>query len=105
MRNSTVLDIQDLTKIYKGKIEPAVDNISFEVFEGEIFGLLGPNCAGKTTTISVLCSLLKPTSGRISIAGLELHHHLNQIKSKIGVVGQDIALYEKLTAYENLNYF
>ncbi len=105
MDNSIVLDIQDLTKIYKGKIEPAVDNISFQVFEGEIFGLLGPNGAGKTTTISVLCSLLKPTSGRISIAGLDLHHHLTLIKSKIGVVGQDIALYDKLTAFENLNYF
>lgn len=105
MSKSIVLDIQNLTKIYKGKVNPAVDDISFQVFEGEIFGLLGPNGAGKTTTISVLCSLLKSTSGKIIIAGLDLHLHLTQIKSKIGVVGQDIALYEKLTAYENLRYF
>lgn len=105
MSSSIVLDIQNLTKTYKGKIDPAVDNISFQVFEGEIFGLLGPNGAGKTTTISVLCSLLKPTSGNINIVGLDLNLHLNQIKTKIGVVGQDIALYEKLTAYENLKYF
>lgn len=105
MSKSIVLDIQNLTKTYKGKIDPAVDNISLQVFEGEIFGLLGPNGAGKTTTISVLCSLLKPTSGKIFIAGLDLDHHLTAIKSKIGVVGQDIALYDKLTAYENLIYF
>jgi ABC-2 type transport system ATP-binding protein len=105
MSNSVVLDIQNLTKTYKGKLDPAVDNISFQVFDGEIFGLLGPNGAGKTTTISVLCSLLKPTSGKIKIAGLDLHLHLNQIKSKIGVVGQEIALYDKLTAFENLVYF
>lgn len=105
MSNLTVLDIQNLTKIYKGKKDPAVDNISFQVDEGEIFGLLGPNGAGKTTTISVLCSLLKPTSGKIMVTGLDLNLHLTQIKSKIGVVSQDIALYEKLTAFENLLYF
>lgn len=105
MSNPIVLDIQNLTKTYKGKQDPAVDNLSFQVLEGEIFGLLGPNGAGKTTTISVLCSLLKPTSGKIMVAGLDLDLHLTQIKSKIGVVSQDIALYEKLTAYENLKYF
>ncbi|MFN2127632.1 MAG: ABC transporter ATP-binding protein [Anaerolineales bacterium] len=105
MGDTIVLNVQNLTKNYRGKTEPAVDNLSFQVPEGEIFGLLGPNGAGKTTTISVLCSLIKPTEGRITITGLDLHLHLNQIKSRIGVVGQDIALYEKLTAYENLLYF
>ena len=105
MNNPIVLDIQNLTKTYQGKPEPAVDNISFQVMQGEIFGLLGPNGAGKTTTISVLCSLLKPTSGKILIAGLDLDLHLRLIKSKIGVVGKEIALYEKITAYKNLKYF
>jgi ABC-2 type transport system ATP-binding protein len=105
MYNSTILEIHNLTKYYKGKIEPAVDNLSIEITRGEIFGLLGPNGAGKTTTISILCSLLKPTSGKIIIAGLDLNHHLDEIKSRIGVVAQEIALYDKLTAYENLYYF
>ena len=105
MTNSSILEIQNLTKYYEGKVEPAVDNLSLEIFKGEIFGLLGPNGAGKTTTISILCSLLKPSSGKISVAGLDLNHHLNEIKSRIGVVAQEIALYDKLTAYENLYYF
>jgi ABC-2 type transport system ATP-binding protein len=105
MSNAVIVDIKDLTKIYKGRSEPAVDKLSLQVFEGEIFGLLGPNGAGKTTIISVLCNLLKPTAGRIRIAGFDLPQHLNEIKTIIGVVSQDIALYDKLTAYENLFYF
>ncbi len=105
MNNPVILEIKNLTKYYKGKVEPAVDNLSLEIFKGEIFGLLGPNGAGKTTTISILCSLLKPSSGIITIASLDLQHHLNEIKSHIGVVAQEIALYDKLTAYENLFYF
>jgi len=105
MNNSVILEIKNLTKYYKGKIEPAVDNLSLEIFKGEIFGLLGPNGAGKTTTISILCSLLKPSSGIITVASLDLQHHLHEIKSRIGVAAQEIALYDKLTAYENLYYF
>ena len=71
------LEIKNLTKYYKGKIEPAVNNLSLEIFKGEIFGLLGPNGAGKTTTISILCSLLKPSSGIITVASLDLQHHLH----------------------------
>ena len=105
MNNPVILEIKNLTKYYKGKIEPAVNNLSLEIFKGEIFGLLGPNGAGKTTTISILCSLLKPSSGIITVASLDLQHHLHEIKSRIGVVAQEIALYDKLTAYENLYYF
>ena len=68
-------------------------------------GLIGPNGAGKTTTLMILCGLLKPTSGNIRINGSDLSHDLNLIKKFIGVVSQEIALYEKLTAYENLYYF
>jgi len=105
MASKTVVDVKRLSKTYKGCVEPAVDDLSFKVFDKEIFGLLGPNGAGKTTTISTLCSLLKPSSGIIKIDGLELNHHLNRIKMLIGVISQDIALYDKLTAYENLYYF
>lgn len=105
MNNSSILEIQNLTKYYKDKAEPAVDNLSLEIFKGEIFGLLGPNGAGKTTTISILCSLLEPSSGKIIIGGLDPKHHLNEIKSRMGVVAQEIALYDNLTAYENLYYF
>jgi ABC-2 type transport system ATP-binding protein len=105
MVEKVIVDIHDLIKIYKGRFEPAVDNISLKVFEGEIFGLLGPNGAGKTTTLSVLCGLLPPTTGIIQINGYDLAHELNSIKKLIGVVSQEIALYDKLTAYENLFYF
>lgn len=105
MNNSSILEIQNLTKYYKDKAEPAVDNLSLEIFKGEIFGLLGPNGAGKTTTISILCSLLEPSSGKIIIGGLDPKYHLNEIKSRMGVVAQEIALYDNLTAYENLYYF
>ncbi|MBN1186273.1 MAG: ABC transporter ATP-binding protein [Bacteroidales bacterium] len=105
MERSAIIDIQNLTKTYKGKLEPAVDNLSFKVYEGEIFGLLGPNGAGKTTTLSVLCTLLKPSLGNIIIGGMELTRNSSRIKRLIGVVSQDIALYERLTAFENLFYF
>lgn len=105
MGKSAVLEVNKLCKTYKGSVEPAVDSLSFQVYEKEIFGLLGPNGAGKTTTISALTSLLKPNSGTILIDGKEINENLNLIKTQIGVVSQDIALYGKLTAYENLFYF
>jgi ABC-2 type transport system ATP-binding protein len=105
MEKMPIVEIRKLSKTYSGRFEPAVDNLSLDIFEGEIFGLLGPNGAGKTTTISILCGLLKPTDGDIKIYGLDLLHQLNEIKKIIGVISQDIALYDKLTASENLFYF
>ncbi len=105
MMPETILEFQSVTKYYKGKAEPAVDEVSFEVCKGDFFGLLGPNGAGKTTSISIISSLLKPTSGRCLINHLDTHQHLNQIKEFIGVVPQDIALYDSLSAKENLIYF
>ncbi len=101
----TILEFESVTKYYKGKAEPAVDQISFKIEKGDFFGLLGPNGAGKTTSISIISSLLKPCSGKCVINGLDSHHHLNKIKHFIGVVPQDIALYDSLTAQENLIYF
>lgn len=100
-----VIDIQHLTKIYKGRHEPAVDDLCLKIEEGEFYGLLGPNGAGKTTIISVMSSLIKPTKGEVFIKGFNLKEELLSIKKIIGIVPQEIALYDKMTAYENLYYF
>lgn len=83
----------------------AVDDISFEVQKGEIFGFLGPNGAGKTTTISMISNLLKPDSGKIFIDSLDINTHLRKIKKLMGVVPQEMAFYEDLTAKENLLFW
>lgn len=100
-----MIKIQGLTVIYKGRIEPAVDNLNLNIERGEFHGLLGPNGAGKTTLISTLSSLVKPTQGKIFINNIELSKSINSIKKIIGIVPQEIALYDKLTVYENLKYF
>ncbi len=105
MSVKTVIQLDSVTKIYRGTTNPAVKNMSLQVPENSIFGLLGPNGAGKTTTINMLCGLLKPTEGKIWINGLSLADHLQTVRREIGVVPQDIALYPTLTAKENLRFF
>jgi ABC-2 type transport system ATP-binding protein len=83
----------------------AVDDISFEVEKGEIFGLLGPNGAGKTTTIAMISGLLKPDAGKILIDSLDLEVDYKKIKKIMGVVPQDMAFYEDLSASENLRFW
>lgn len=83
----------------------AVDDVSFEIYEGEIFSLLGPNGAGKTTTISMLSTLLTPTSGDAMINGFSINNDNMQVRNYIGIVPQEIALYDDLTAFENLYYW
>ncbi len=83
----------------------AVDDISFEVEEGEIFGLLGPNGAGKTTTLAMISGLLKPDTGKILIDSLDLNVDYKKIKKIMGVVPQDMAFYEDLSARENLRFW
>jgi len=100
-----MIEIQQISKKYKGAESYSVSNLDLSVVEGEIFGLLGPNGAGKTTLISMLCSLIKPTSGQFTINGLNYKEHKNQLKKLIGIVPQEYALYNSLTAYENLMYF
>ncbi len=100
-----MIDIQHITKKYKGANNFSVSNFNLTIAEKEIFGLLGPNGAGKTTLISILCSLIKPTSGSFSIAGLTYQKNKNQLKQIIGIVPQEYALYPSLTAFENLKYF
>ena len=98
-----VIEVKNLTKEYKNI--KAVDNLSFFVKEGEILGLLGPNGSGKSTTINSILSLLKYSSGTIKIFGKEMKPDSYDIKSKIGVVFQEIALFDELTVYENIDYF
>ena len=105
MSNPAIIEIQNLTKTFKGALEPAVDGISFSITRNEIFGLLGPNGAGKTTTISILCGLFPPSSGKVLIDGKDLHTELSSIKNMIGIVPQDIALYPTLSARENLAFY
>jgi ABC-2 type transport system ATP-binding protein len=83
----------------------AVDGVSFRVDPGEIYGLLGPNGAGKTTTLSMLCGLLAPDAGQVRIGGLDLRREPARVKRMIGVVPQETAIYEELSARENLNFW
>jgi ABC-2 type transport system ATP-binding protein len=83
----------------------AVDNLSFEVKRGEIFGFLGANGAGKTTAIRVLCGLSKPTSGRAEVAGFDVATHPERVKRHIGYMSQRFSLYEDLTVRENIRLY
>ncbi|MDR1069014.1 MAG: ABC transporter ATP-binding protein [Clostridiales Family XIII bacterium] len=98
-----IIEVRDLHKTY-GKLT-ALDHVSFEVREGEILGLLGPNGSGKTTAINCMLSLLKYDSGSIKIYGEEMTPSSYNIKAKIGLVMQDVAVLGQLTAYENIDYF
>ncbi len=100
-----MIKIENVTKVYKGSSEPAVNNISLSVSKGEIFGLLGTNGAGKTTTFSMLCGLFLPTTGNIYIDNKSVRTDISQIKKITGVVPQNIALYPTLTGKENLMFF
>jgi ABC-2 type transport system ATP-binding protein len=83
----------------------AVNEITFEVSKGEIFGFLGANGAGKTTAMRMLCGLSTPTSGKATIAGFDVYHQTEQIKKNIGYMSQKFSLYEDLTILENINFF
>lgn len=98
-----VIEVQNLTKEYKNI--KAVDALSFEVREGEILGLLGPNGSGKSTTINCILSLLNFSKGSIKLFGSEMKPDAYELKSKVGVVFQDVAVFDELTVYENIDYF
>jgi ABC-2 type transport system ATP-binding protein len=100
---SPILEVKELAKKY-GNFT-AVNGISFDIQEGEIFSLLGPNGAGKTTTISMLSTLYEPSGGEASIGGYSIVKAPMEVRKIIGVVPQDIALYEDLTARENLIFW
>ncbi len=98
-----ILEVKKLVKKY-GDFT-AVNGISFEIMEGEIFSLLGPNGAGKTTTISMLSTLYVPTSGEATVGGHSITKEPMAVRNLIGVVPQDLALYEDLSARENLSFW
>lgn len=98
-----ICEVQNLVKKY-GDFT-AVNGISFDIHEGEIFSLLGPNGAGKTTTISVISTLLKPTSGIVTVGGFSVTASPMNIRKMIGVVPQELAIYEDLSARENLEFW
>ena len=83
----------------------AVDAIDLDVARGEVVGLLGPNGAGKTTTISMVCGVVTPTRGTVTIGGVSLADRPYDAKAKLGLVPQDLAIYEELSAVQNLDYF
>lgn len=83
----------------------AVGNVSFRVEAGEIYGLLGPNGAGKTTTISMICGLLRPDAGKVSIGGHDVWAEPKKAKALMGVAPQELAIYEELSAAENLRFW
>lgn len=98
-----VIEVKNLVKRYDDLV--AVDHLSFSVKEGEIFGLLGPNGSGKTTVINCILSLLKYEKGEIKIFDRPMTPESYQVKNDIGIVMQNVAVYEELTVYENIDYF
>src|SRR5450631_4555428 len=98
-----MLEVKNISKGY-GKLT-AVSGVSFRADRGETIGLLGPNGAGKTTTVSIIAGLLSPDSGEVLIEGKQVKNDTDPVKLKIGLVPQDMALYDQLTARDNLIFF
>ncbi len=98
-----LLEVVQLHKTYGSMV--ALESVSFQVHEGEMFGLLGPNGAGKTTLLSIVSFLQTPTSGEVRLYGKRVATNDLSVRSLIGVVPQDLAIYETLTARENLHFF
>jgi ABC-2 type transport system ATP-binding protein len=97
-----MIEVRDLVKRYRGAPRNAVDGVSFQVAEGQFFCLLGPNGAGKTTTTSVLTTVLAPTSGLVTVAGLDVVSEQSKVRREVGIVFQQPSLDLNLTAEENV---
>ena len=100
---TNIIEVEGLTKDYKQL--RALNKLSFQVRQGEILGLLGPNGSGKTTAINCILSLLRFSSGSVKIFGKEMHPNAFVIKRRLGVVFQDVAVFDELTVAQNLEYF
>jgi ABC-type multidrug transport system ATPase subunit len=100
---SAIIQVSGLTKNFKEA--KAVDDLSFSVDEGDIYGFLGQNGAGKSTTIRMLLTLIRPTSGHISMLGMDLRTHRHQILQQVGAIVERPDLYKYLSAYENISLF
>ena len=101
-----MINIVNLTKIFKGSGSKAVDNAIFSVRKGEIAGLLGENGAGKTTTLRMIATMLKPTRGTVIVDGYDIRINPDKVRSRTGILfGGEAGLYDRLTARENIRYF
>jgi len=98
-----IIEVENLVKKFGNFV--ANDNLTFNVYKGEIFGFLGANGAGKTTAIRILSGLLEPTSGKISVAGFNAYTQRDLIKANIGYMSQKFSLYDDLTVRENIRFF
>src|SRR6478736_2317978 len=103
MENEKIITTESLTKRFGDFV--AVNEISFDVHKGEIFGFLGANGAGKTTAMRMLCGLSIPSSGQATIAGFNVYKQTEQIKKNIGYMSQKFSLYEDLTVQENIRFY
>ncbi|WP_156519506.1 ATP-binding cassette domain-containing protein, partial [Corynebacterium sp. EPI-003-04-2554_SCH2473622] len=104
MTDDLLIRMRDVRKKYAAKSGTvhALDGLNLEVAEGTVRALLGPNGAGKTTTVKVLTTLTRPTSGEVTIDGLDVVRHGHEVRNRIGVSGQNATIDEELTARENL---
>jgi len=100
---NNILEVSNLSKTF-GNVE-ALKRVSFSIQNGEFYGLLGPNGAGKTTTINIISTISQPDTGYVKINGMDLKNHSIECKKSIGVVPQEIALYNELSAHENLMFW
>jgi ABC-2 type transport system ATP-binding protein len=100
-----VVRLEHLTKQFNKAWKPAISDLSLEIEEGSVFGLLGPNGTGKSTTVMILCGLMKPDAGQVQVLGKQMPDYGAEIRKRIGVAPQEIALFPSLTARENLSYF
>lgn len=98
-----MITLEELTKSFGETV--AVRNVSFDIGDGEIFGLIGPDGAGKTTTLRVISTAMLPTSGRVMVGGLDVTHDAEAVKKMIGYMPQRFALYPDLTVIENMDFF
>ena len=98
-----MLEVRNLRKTYGSVV--AVDDVSFSVGRGELVAVLGPNGAGKTTTVSIITGLIAPDRGEVLIGGARARGDADPLKRRIGLVPQDIALYDELSARDNLRFF
>ncbi len=103
MNAGPAAEVRGLTKRFAATL--AVDDVSFDIRHGEIFGILGPNGSGKTTMIRMLCGLLAPSAGTAMVAGIDVGRHPDQVKALIGYMSQAFGLYRDLTVEENLGFY